>query len=37
MDKKNLEEALNRALKEGYSQDYKKLIEKYFKTLENDN
>ena len=37
MDKKALEEALNRALKEGYSQDYKNLIERYFKTLESDN
>ena len=35
MDKKHLEDALNRALKEGYSQDYKKMIEDYFKTLES--
>jgi hypothetical protein len=35
IDKKYLEDALNRALKEGYNPDYKRLIEIYFKTLEN--
>jgi hypothetical protein len=36
MEKKHLEDALNRALKEGYNDDYKKLIEGYFKALEKD-
>ena len=34
LNRKHLEDALNRALKEGYNQDYKNLIKTYFKTLE---